>query len=198
MSRDPINSSNTTTTTCDLQKPNRGFKIHHTFWGAPRLSLGDNTRVAVITLRCSIFIFFSAKLLILHTSHNGSIFWVASLPLLSERFTNPPDHSDVSPKNICFVWSGAISVLSRPPMDVEIIWCADFPPVSQPGRQSALFLWVFFSAAVICGCVDKTNRTNYSTLEANLKQCCWFRVEKICIAQSRNLQLSRTEHLKYC
>lgn len=55
-------------------------------------------------------------------------------------------------------------LLSRPLMDVEIIWCADFPPVSQPRRQSALFLRVFFSAAMICGRVDKTIRTNCSTL----------------------------------
>lgn len=162
MSRAPMNSSNTTTTTRDLQIQIEVSKFT-THFEVPLAYLWASIHVWLWS-RCAVACFFPAKLLILHTSRNGSIFWTASLPLLSERFTNPPDHSGVSPKNICFVWSGAISVLSRPPMDVEIIWCADFPPVSQPGKQSALFLWVFFSAAVICGCVDKTNRTNYSTL----------------------------------
>lgn len=52
---------------------------------------------------------------------------------------------------------------SRTLMEVELIWCADFPPVSQPRRQLSSFLRVFFSAAMICGCVAKTNRTNCST-----------------------------------
>lgn len=77
-----------------------------------------------------------------HTCYYGSVFMAASCPLVSKGFTNPPDHKDVFLKNIRFVWSGAVSMFSRTLMDVEIICCAGFTLVNQPGKQSPLLYFL--------------------------------------------------------
>lgn len=93
----------------------------------------------------------------------GSNFTAVSHPLLSKCLTNPTDHRDASKKHLfCLEWSSQ-HVLKDTDGRRDHLVCR-FSPVSQPGRQSPLFLRVFFLAPMICGYVDKTNRTNCSTL----------------------------------
>lgn len=151
MSLAPMDRSNTTTMP-DLQKLSGGFRFN--FGNGELLFAHHGLRVHMDAGDQTVQQHFNLRSFIPAITVQFS---------LCQPFTNLPDHSHVLPKNICFVWSGTISALSRPLMDAEIIWCADSSPVSQPRRQSALFLTVF-SAAMICGCVAKTNGTNYSML----------------------------------
>lgn len=101
-----------TTTMPDLQKLNGGFLFN---FGNGELLLAEHTRGMYCAYTWTLVIRLCNVIFV----HNHQSF-IPAIMVVSLSQTCPIT-SHVLPKNICFVWSGAISVLSRPLMDAEII-----------------------------------------------------------------------------